>query len=101
MFGTIRRIFGLGEAGAEVNGDVVSALERALLETNNSKMLDSACSLRNQLRRGNVAPTREEKVRIVKALNKAKVRALMAGDAESYSLFRGLNSVSSDVVALL
>lgn len=101
MFGMLKVLFGGSEEGAgKVNGEVVMALEMAV-EKNDTAVIDKAANLRNQLRRNGYSLSRAEKVRIVKALNKAKVTAIMGGTPESYSVFRNLDSISSDVVQLL
>jgi hypothetical protein len=101
MFGLITKILNRSEVGAEAECNAVEALEKALLEHSETKFVDTASRLRNQLRRNNCHLSNEDKVRIVKALNKAKVRALMGGTDESFSKFRSLDSISSDVVSLL
>jgi hypothetical protein len=101
MFGILKNIFGFEEAKYDMKGDVVSALESAVSASNCNGVLNQAESLRNQLRSNSRPLTNDEKVRIVKALNKAKVRALMGGTTESYTAFRNLDSISSDVVQLL
>ena len=101
MFGILNGLFGRNAGEGHANGEVVAALEKALLESSNGNIVDKAANLRNCLRRSNENLSRDEKVRIVTALNKAKVRALMAGTNESYSVFSSLNSISSDVVSLL
>ena len=100
MFGIINDLFGRGASKCDSNGDMVAALEQALLESN-SNMVDKASALRNCLRRSNGDLSRQDKVRVITALNKAKVRALLDGTNESYSVFSSLNSICTDVVALL
>jgi hypothetical protein len=102
MFG-IKNLFGLGgEDATEKRSDLVDALETAeFSESACSDIVDNAARLRNILRQQGVTISRTEKVRIVKALNKAKVRALMHGSRECYGAFRSLDSISSDVVQLL
>jgi hypothetical protein len=101
MFGIINNLFGKEASKCGANGDMVAALERALLEKSNGDIVDKAATLRNCLRRSNSELSREDKVRVISALNKAKVRALMDGTNESYSVFSSLNSICTDVVALL
>jgi hypothetical protein len=101
MFGIITKILGRNEGEAEADSNAVEALELALLQHGNNNVVDKASRLRNQLRRHNCNLSHEDKVRVVKALNKAKVKALMGGTNESYSIFRSLDSISSDVVTLL
>jgi hypothetical protein len=103
MLGALKNIFGLGEGNAtERENDLVSALEQSVFVGDGcSNVVDSAARLRNLLRSQNMSLSHDEKIRIVKALNKAKVRALMHGTCECYGAFRSLDSISSDVVALL
>jgi hypothetical protein len=101
MFGIITKILGRDEGEAQADCNAVEALELALLEHEGGNLVDTASRLRNQLRRNHCNLSHEDKVRIVKALNKAKVRALMGGTEDSFSKFRSLDSISSDVVSLL
>jgi hypothetical protein len=103
MFGILKNLFGSGaEDATERESALVSALEAAAFSENRcSDVVDSAARLRDLLRRESMALPPSEKVRIVKALNKAKVRALMHGTCECYGAFRSLDSISSDVVQLL
>jgi len=103
MFGMLKSLLGMGEGNAtEMEKDLVRALEATVVsEDSCSNAVDSAARLRNLLRRESISLSHEEKVRIVKALNKAKVRALMHGSCECYGAFRSLDSISSDVVQLL
>ena len=98
MFGHIKSLLGMSEEGADMKVDVVGALESA---ASGNDTIDTAARLRNLLRQRGCSLSSEEKVRVVRALNKAKVRALMGGTSESYSLFSSLDSISSDVVSLL
>ena len=103
MFGALKSFFGLGEGNAaETENELVSALEKsAFHEGGCPGVVDSAARLRNLLRRENMSLSHQEKIRIVKALSKAKVRALMHGSCACYGAFRSLDSISSDVVQLL
>jgi len=98
MFGHIKSLLGMSEEGADMKVDVVGALESA---ASGNDVVDTAGRLRMLLRQRSCSLSNEEKVRVVRALNKAKVRALMGGTSESYSLFSSLDSISSDVVSLL
>lgn len=83
---------------------VASALETAVAYDDNSKyelMVDAASQLRTILAGDEVALTRADKVRVLKSLTKAKVRAFMKGSPESYRTFRTLDSISTDIVRLL
>ena len=100
MFGLIMRFVG-GKEGDESCADMVGALEQSVAKNDNGDMVDRAARLRNNLRRNCSGISHDDKIRIVKALNKAKVRALMGGTDESFSAFTCLNSISSDVVQLL
>jgi hypothetical protein len=99
MFGILTNMFKKEERPC-MRRDVVTALESAVSDMDD-QVVDRAANLRNHLRRCNANLSNEEKVRIVRALNTAKVRALMDGTTESFSTFRLLDSISSDVVTLL
>ena len=99
MFGTIKSLIGMSEDGADTKE--VDALENAVTASNGSQVVDRADRLRNLLRGRSCNLSNDDKVRVIKALNKAKVRALMVGTSESYSLFNSLDSISTDVVSLL
>jgi hypothetical protein len=99
MFGILKNMFGKEERPC-MRSDVVSALETAVMQMD-EVVVDRAATLRNHLRSCNAKLSVDEKVRVVRALNKAKVKALMGGTSESYSKFKVLDSISSDVVTLL
>jgi len=98
MFGLLRRL--VGEEEEMPDSDMVGSLERSVSESDGHEV-DKAARLRNNLRRNACELSHDDKIRIVKALNKAKVKALMKGTQESFSEFASLNSISSDVVLLL
>jgi hypothetical protein len=103
MFGLIKNFIGMGEEKTVPGrGELVNALEQsAFNEDRCFDAVDNASRLRNLLRKESSSLTHDERVRIVKALNKAKVRALMQGTTEAYSAFKSLDSISNDVVHLL
>jgi len=83
---------------------VTSALETAVAYDDNSKydlMVDAATQLRSMLAGDDVLLTGSDKVRILKSLTKAKVRAFMQGTTESYQTFRTLDTITTDIVKLL
>lgn len=83
---------------------VASTLETAVAYDDSSKydlMIDAAAQLRTMLTGDDVALTRADKVRVLKSLTKAKVRAFMKGTTESYQTFRTLDTISTDIVKLL
>lgn len=66
-------------------------------------IVDTAKRVRDMLLAGKLALKKDEKIKLVKLMNKAKVRALMSenGDGYGYEVFRSLDSISSDVTRLL
>ena len=83
---------------------VASAFETAVAYDDSSKydlMIDAAAQLRTMLAGDDVDLTRADKVRVLKSLTKAKVRAFMKGTNESYRTFRTLDTISTDIVKLL
>ena len=102
MFGMLKNLFGVGEENATARSDLLILLEKTVVsESTCGSVVDNAARLRNMLRRERAFLSHDERVRIVKVLNKAKVRALMQGTSECYGAFRSLDSISNDVVQLL
>jgi hypothetical protein len=100
MFGKLKEFFG-GERADIKCSEIVKALETAVNEHNESKAVDSAARLRNHIKSSKCFLTEEEKKRVVKSLNRAKVGALMDGTPEGFSAFSCLDSISNDVAAIL
>ncbi len=64
--------------------------------------IDTAKKLRSLLlREHDMQLQRSDKVRLIKAINRAKVRALLAGTNDGRRTFSHLDSISGDVVQLL
>jgi hypothetical protein len=83
---------------------LASVLESALLGEDPSRyslMVDTAAQLRNMLRAHDVVLARAEKVRVVKSITKAKVKAFMEGTPDSYRTFKTLDTISNDLVQLM
>lgn len=66
-----------------------------------SQVIEIAAKLRNMLVAGDLDLTHKEKVRVLKMMNVAKVRALMQGTPYGFDTFNALDSISGDVVQLL
>ncbi len=104
-------MFGFGMSGAMKERKtkkkfmgLTSALETAMLAEDTSRyalMVDAAAELRNMLRNEEVELSRADKVRVVKTITRAKVKAFMAGTPDSYRTFKTLDTISSDLVQLL
>lgn len=62
-----------------------------------SKTIETAKRIRNLLAGNELQLEREEKLRLLKMLNKAKVRALLANQDYTYDIFANLDSISADV----
>ncbi len=72
----------------------------ALLKNGSPKhaaIMATAVRIREILSHENIQLSNAEKVDLTKTLNRAKVRAFMAGDQEAYKTFRVLDNVSEDV----
>jgi len=83
---------------------LTSALETAVRYGDSSRyghMVNAAAELRNILRNDELDLTRAEKVRVVKSITKAKVKAFMEGTPDSYKTFKTLDTISNDLVQLL
>ena len=65
------------------------------------QVIDAAAELRNILRNEELGLTRTEKVRVVKSITRAKVKAFMGGTSDSYRTFKTLDTISNDLVQLL
>lgn len=66
-----------------------------------STIVDTAKRIRDMLLVSKLALKKEEKIKLIKLMNKAKVRALMHEGEDRYTTFRSLDSISSDVTRLL
>lgn len=64
-------------------------------------VIDAASQLRNMLKGEHLSLSMNEKVRVLKSVTRAKVRAFMGGNADGYRTFKTLDTISSDLVQLL
>lgn len=81
---------------------LTSALEMAYEDPlRYSVVVDAASQLCNMLEQDEVSLTTAEKVRVMKSLTKAKVRAFMGGASDNYQAFKTLDSISSNLVQIL
>ena len=81
---------------------LTSALETAVAYDSTPSfdlMVDAASQLKGLVEE--VSLSRTDKIQLLKAFNRAKVRVFMTGTAESYRAFRTLETISSDLVKLL
>lgn len=62
-----------------------------------SKTVEMAKQIRNILSGNEITLEREAKLKLLKMLNKAKVRALLANKDYTFELFSSLDSISADV----
>ena len=65
---------------------------------------DDAIHFATKLRdivRNNVKLNRSDKVRLLKTINRAKVRALLLGTSEGERIFRDLDYIGEDIVRLM
>ena len=97
--------------GAEENDDesrrrlfceLTSELEaQATCGYPNSNVVDTAKRMREILVRSKILLSKNEKIRLVKLMNQAKVRALLRDDEHGHNIFQSLDSISADVTRLL
>lgn len=64
-------------------------------------VVDSAVRIRNMLLGEKLQLRRSDKIRLLKAINRAKVRALLSGTLEGKRTYNNLESISGEVVQLL
>lgn len=64
-------------------------------------VVDAASQICSLLKDDGLSLTASEKVRLLKSLSKAKVKALRRGSADDYETFRTLDGISGDLVQLL
>jgi hypothetical protein len=64
-------------------------------------IVETAKRLRDLLLTSNLELKRDEKIKLIKVMNRAKVRALMYDRENGYEVFSSLDSISSDVTKLL
>ena len=64
-------------------------------------VIDAASQLRTMLKGEELSLSMSEKVRVIKSVTRAKVRAFMGGNQDSYKTFKTLDGISSDLVQLL
>lgn len=64
-------------------------------------IIDTAKRIRDMLVMSKLVLKKEEKIKLVKLMNRAKVRALMHDNEDAHAIFRSLDSISSDVTKLL
>ncbi len=79
---------------------LTSEFEKSVTTEVKEDVVDMALKLRNMLR-GNIKLNRSDKIRILKVINRAKVRALLAGTDDGTRIFRDLDSVGSDILSLM
>jgi hypothetical protein len=64
-------------------------------------VVDAATQLRTLLKEEELSLTMGEKLRVLKSVTKAKVRAFMGGTSDNYRTFKTLDAISGDLVQLL
>lgn len=98
-------MFGIGENTVKTKKrfmGLTSALEMANNDpTRYDVVVDAASQLRTLLREAEVSLTMGEKLRVIKSVTRAKVRAFRAGSADDYRTYKALDSISSDLVQML
>ncbi len=81
---------------------LTSALETAYVDpTRFGVVVDAASQISILLKDPEVSLSMPEKMRVVKSLARAKVRAFMAGPDDDYKAYKALDAISGDLVQLL
>lgn len=83
---------------------LASEMESRLLyedATGIQSMVDTALLLREFLMCEDLPLRPEEKVRVMKSLTRARVKAYMGGSVESYKAFRTLDGISDELIEVL
>jgi hypothetical protein len=81
---------------------LTSDVELAYLDpTRYGIVVDAASQICDLLKDEEVSLSMPEKMRVIKSIAKAKVRAFMDGPADDYRTFKALDSISGDLVRLL
>ncbi len=79
---------------------LTTEFERNISEGVQEEVVDMAAKLRNMLL-SNIKLNRSDKIRILKIINRAKVRALMLATDDGNRIFRNLDSIGSDILRLM
>ena len=84
-----RRLFALAQQLEELTGHSKSLLKNNTIEI--------ARAIRDMLATEAVRVQEEDKLKISKIINRAKVRAIQTGSLDGYRMFKTLDSISEDV----
>jgi hypothetical protein len=98
-------MFGMGQNQSKTKKRVMgltSALEMAYVDpARYDVIVDAASQLCDILKGEEVSLTMGEKVRVLKSVTRAKVKAFMGGTSDDYKTFKTLDEISGDLVQLL
>lgn len=103
MLGFLKSFVGSGEEGTmREYATLASEFEKTVSidfphKNKVGKTIDTAKKIRNIISGNELTLAREDKLRLLKMLNKAKVRALLANEDYAFELFSNLDSISADV----
>lgn len=105
MLGYIKNLVGFGEESLDTRGrflNLTADFERTVSvgfpnKSSASKTVETAKKIREVLGSKDLALAREEKLKLLKMINKAKVRALMSSEEYAFELFSNLDSISTDI----
>lgn|GEM_PF-2836105 len=105
VLGYIKNLVGFGEETLDTRGrflNLTADFERTVStdfpsKGSASKTVDMAKKIREVLGDKELALVREEKLKLLKMINKAKVRALMSNEDFAFELFSSLDSISTDI----
>ena len=105
MIEYLKNLVGIGEDGFSKKREytcLTSEFERTVSTDFPSRKtadrtVETAKRIRNLLGNTELGLEREEKLKLLKMINRAKVRALLANEDYTFSLFSHLDSISADV----
>ncbi len=105
MLGYIKSLVGFGEETLDTRGkflNLTAEFERTVStdfpnKGSASKSVETAKKIREVLGSKELDLAREEKLKLLKMINKAKVRALMSNEEYAFELFSSLDSISTDI----
>jgi hypothetical protein len=105
MIGALRSLIGMGDEELEskkeyaaLTADFEHTISADFPSRNNvAHTVTTAKKIRELICKPELALQREDKLRLLKMFNRAKVRALLSNEEYAYALFSSLDSISADV----
>ncbi|MFN7991559.1 MAG: hypothetical protein U0R44_05360 [Candidatus Micrarchaeia archaeon] len=81
---------------------LADSLESAYIDpTGYGTVIDAASQICALLKDSEISLTVSEKLKVLRSLNRAKVRAFMTGMTDDYRTFKTLDAISGDLVQIL